>query len=134
MQLQETLEQHELEQALSDLCLWVAQLDGPVGFLAGHLYPEALYVRELNVLEKYGRRGIGKALMVRAIERAKELSLSGVFLRTFRDVPWNAPYYTRLGFKEVAVENWTGAMKSILAIEENWGLRADKRVFMARVP
>jgi predicted N-acetyltransferase YhbS len=132
-QLQETLGQQELEQALSDGCLWVAHVDGrPAGFLAAHLYPNALYVRELDVLEELGRRGIGRSLLGLAIDRARELGLFTVFLRTFRAVPWNAPYYSGLGFEEVAVEEWTAPMKSILKSEDLWGLHADKRVFMAR--
>lgn len=131
-QLQETLEAHELERSLSEGGLWVAVVAGRLaGFVSTHLYPEALYIRELDVLVEYGRRGLGRALIGRAVERALELGLSGVFLRTFREVPWNAPYYARLGFAEVAEADWTDSMHSILEVEEQWGLRAEKRVFMS---
>ena len=133
-QLQETLEPHELERALAEGGLWVAVVEERLaGFVASHRYPQSLYIRELDVLQEFGRRGIGQALIRRVFERAAELQLRTVFLRTFQEVPWNAPFYGRLGFEVVPFEDWTGAMVEIVEIEERWGLVAEKRVFMRRV-
>ena len=133
-QLQETLEPHELERALAEGGLWVAVVEErPAGFVATHRYPQSLYIRELDVLQEFGRRGIGRALVQRSFERAAELQLPTVFLRTFHEVPWNAPFYARLGFEVVPFEDWTDAMGEIVGIEEQWGLVAEKRVFMRRV-
>jgi GNAT superfamily N-acetyltransferase len=45
---------------------------------------------------------IGAALLDAVAERARAAGLDGLSLSTFREAPWNAPYYRRLGFVEVA--------------------------------
>ena len=42
--------------------------------------------------------GIGRMLLERVIESARQMGYPAVTLTTFREVPWNAPFYTRLGF------------------------------------
>lgn len=37
-------------------------------------------------------------LLEQVIEGAQQMRYPAVTLTTFRDVPWNAPFYTRLGF------------------------------------
>ncbi len=37
-------------------------------------------------------------LLERVIESARQMGYPAVTLTTFREVPWNAPFYTRLGF------------------------------------
>ena len=51
-------------------------------------------------------------------------------LSTFKDVPFNAPYYRRLGF--VDVETLTPGMAQIRAEHEARGLDERARVFMRR--
>ncbi len=43
-------------------------------------------------------------------------------LTTFRDVPWNMPFYARLGFDEVAPNELTPALRAVLADEARRGL------------
>lgn len=134
-QLQDTLSTDELERSLSENGLWVAEWEGqPAGFLASHLYSDLLYIREVDVLQNYGRRGIGRALVGRAFEHARSLSLALVFLRTFRDVEWNAPFYGKLGFTEIEEDGWTEAMKEIVRREDDWGLVRERRLFMGSRP
>jgi N-acetylglutamate synthase-like GNAT family acetyltransferase len=109
-QLEETLSTEELERSLSENGLWIAEWEGePVDFLATHQYGDSLYIREVDVLQKYGRRGIGKALIGRALEYARRLGLSSLFLRTFRDVEWNSPFYEKIGFRAVEEHDWSEA-------------------------
>jgi hypothetical protein len=35
-------------------------------------------------------------------DHARTLGLTSLTLTTFRDVPWNAPFYAKLGFEYVA--------------------------------
>ena len=43
--------------------------------------------------------------------------MPAVTLTTFRDVPWNAPYYERLGFRTLAADEITPGLAAIRAHE-----------------
>ncbi len=57
---------------------------------------------EVAVAPAHGRRGIGRALVDEVVAWAAAGGFPSVTLATFRDVPWNAPYYEKLGFEVVA--------------------------------
>jgi ribosomal protein S18 acetylase RimI-like enzyme len=82
---------------------WVASLSS--GELAGYAVAGPLaghfHLRELSVDPAFGRRGIGTSLVETVIEASRERGFPGVTLTTFRDVPFNAPFYARLGFEEL---------------------------------
>src|SRR4029079_18876603 len=86
--------------AAADRCgaIFVAD-DGrnPVGLLIAGFLDRTLYVYELAVLEGYGRRGIGAALVEETCQLARRERQAAVTLSTFIDVPWNGPFYERLG-------------------------------------
>ncbi|MDH6237147.1 GNAT family N-acetyltransferase [Cryobacterium sp. CG_9.6] len=72
-----------------------------VGFVhvieaAGHVHLE-----QLSVLPEYGCRGYGRALLDAAMNEARRRGYRLLTLRTYADIPWNAPFYTRAGFIEV---------------------------------
>ena len=84
--------------------LWVAAAvaDGsPVGFAYADVIDGAVHLEELDVLPEWGRHGIGRTLVETVVDDARRRGLTAVTLTTFRDVPWNAPYYARLGFTTV---------------------------------
>jgi GNAT superfamily N-acetyltransferase len=76
--------------------------DPPVGFVSVVLVDGEAHVDQLSVLPERGGRGIGRALLDRAIRWARDEGLAAVTLTTYRDVPWNAPFYARVGFEVVA--------------------------------
>ena len=90
--------------------------DPPVGFVSVELLDGEAHIDQLSVLATHGGRGTGRALLDEAIRWARVEGLAGVTLTTFRDVPWNAPFYRRLGF-EVVTEPANGLA----------GRRADER-------
>jgi hypothetical protein len=53
-------------------------------------------------------------------------------LTTFTDVPWNGPYYARLGFQVVAENEWTASQRRIREHEAAVGLDAWPRAVMRR--
>jgi hypothetical protein len=53
-----------------------------------------------------------------------------VTLTTFRDIPWNAPFYARLGFRELQAEELTPALRARVAEEAAHGLPASLRLAM----
>ena len=63
---------------------------------------------------------------------AREHGHTAVTLSTFRDVPWNGPFYRRHGFADLPPAAWTPGMRAIREHEARHGLRTDVRVFMRR--
>lgn len=57
---------------------------------------------------------------------------SALTLTTFADVPWNAPYYARLGFEAVPPERLTPGLRAVRDHEATVGLDAWRRVAMRR--
>ncbi len=106
----------------------------PGGELAGFAYAavidECCHLEEVSVLPEHGRLGIGTALVGAVREHAARAGLRGVTLTTFRDVPWNAPFYRRLGFQDLAAEDLTPRLAAAVADEARRGLPAELRVVM----
>lgn len=114
--------------------LWVAVDAGsgdPVGFaLVQLLEPGAVHLRELDVLPAHGKRGVGRWL-VRTIQGwARGRGCSAVTLTTFRDIPWNAPWYERLGFRRLAADELTPDLWEVIDHETREGLPPEWRVAM----
>ena len=61
-----------------------------------------MHLAELSVDPAHGQRGLGNALVSKLIEQAAKMSAKGVSLTTFRDVPFNAPFYAKMGFSEAS--------------------------------
>ena len=57
------------------------------------------HVQELAVIPGQMRRGIGTALLAAACDWARAEGFAAITLTTYRDVPWNAPYYRREGIR-----------------------------------
>jgi hypothetical protein len=53
-----------------------------------------------------------------------------VTLSTFRDMPWNRPFYRKHGFRDVPTAEWTPGVRAIRQKEAQHGLRVEARVFM----
>jgi len=59
---------------------------------------------------------------------------ASVTLSTFRDVPWNQPFYARLGFEIVPPAQFSPALRAIVEDETRRGLDPRRRVVMRRDP
>jgi GNAT superfamily N-acetyltransferase len=114
--------------------VWVAcsEDDLPVGMVIASVRDGAGYVEEMDVLPAYTRRGIGGRLLARVCEWAQARGHTAVALSTFRDVPWNGPFYKKQGFRELEPAELTPSMLTIRELETQHGLRVDARVFMRR--
>jgi GNAT superfamily N-acetyltransferase len=101
---------------LAEGLVWVAEEDGsPVAFLAGKAYGDTLYIAEVDVRREHQRKGLGRALIDTAEAEARGRGFSCMGLTTNRELPWNAPYYARLGFHiEDPAPDW---LEAILAVE-----------------
>src|SRR5437867_332412 len=81
--------------------VWVGCLsdDLPVGMVIASVREGAVYIEEMDVLPEHGRRGLGANLLGCVCAWAKAQGHAAVTLSTFRDVPWNGPFYRKHGFR-----------------------------------
>ncbi|MEV3855601.1 GNAT family N-acetyltransferase [Streptomyces sp. NPDC050095] len=113
---------------------WVAAEDDgtPVAYLVGEPVDGAFHIEQVTVHPDAARRGVGRALVARAADCARDQGLAGLSLTTFTDVPWNAPYYERLGFHRLADAELTPGLRAVRAQEAAIGLDRWPRVCMRR--
>jgi GNAT superfamily N-acetyltransferase len=80
--------------------VWVAADDDDVAiaYLLSEVMDGNLHIEQLTVDPAAARRGVGAALIEHAAHFATEAGFPALTLTTFAEVPWNAPYYRRLGF------------------------------------
>ncbi|GAA4439400.1 GNAT family N-acetyltransferase [Actinokineospora soli] len=105
---------------------WVC---GDAAYLLARVVGGCAHVDQVSVDPAYRGRGLGRALIDHLDAWARARSLPALTLTTFRDVPWNAPYYRRIGFTEVPA---TGALADVVAEEAAHGLDPALRVCMRR--
>jgi GNAT superfamily N-acetyltransferase len=59
------------------------------------------HLHEIDVLPEHGRKGLGRALVLRVAEWARANGYPSATVTTFRNLPWNTPSYASVGFVEV---------------------------------
>jgi GNAT superfamily N-acetyltransferase len=106
--------------------------DRPVGFALFSEIDGTLHIEELDVQPDHARRGLGAALIERLDDVARERGLPELTLSTFRDVPWNGPYYARLGFLPMADEDLGPGLAAIRDMIAGKGIDIIPRLFMRR--
>ncbi|MFE1941744.1 GNAT family N-acetyltransferase [Streptomyces massasporeus] len=113
---------------------WVAADEGdlPTAYLLAEPMDGALHIEQVSVHPRAARRGVGRALLAHAADRAREEGLTALTLTTFTDVPWNAPYYARLGFRPLPEADLTPGLRVIRATEAAHGLDRWPRVCMRK--
>lgn len=110
----------------------VAEADERVaGFVIGELHDDAAYLRELDVDPAFQKRGIGARLVEAFVDRARTDGAKATYLSTFRDPPWNAPFYRKLGFTDVARADYFYWMHELETAQAVF-LDLSTRVFLRR--
>lgn len=108
--------------------------DQPVGFALTEQMGRVEWLCELSVHPDHGRRGIGGALVEAMAEAARGRGCERIGLSTFRDVPFNAPFYARHGFTEVPLGQAEAMLVNRFHAEVPPGVNPEKRVLMVRFP
>jgi len=126
-----------LQRSQHNQQLWVAVPNNasnpqPVGFIVTKHLPNSSFVVELSVHPDHGRRGVGSALIEACCTGALTKGVKQVTLTTFRYVPWNIPFYKRLGFRQLAAEKWSPEIEAIVQHEARHGFDQAHRVVMIR--
>lgn len=123
-----------LRDAATDGALFVAVTpsDDPVGFLLCTEIDGDLYVQELAVHPDHAGHRLAVPLLAAAETLARSLGLPALSLTTFRTVPWNAPYYERLGFHVMPDDQIGPSLRFVIARQKAAGLDVANRVAMRR--
>jgi GNAT superfamily N-acetyltransferase len=103
-----------------------------VGYAIAREVDNTLYLQQIDVAPEHGRRGIGTALVKTVCTWATHQGYAIVSLSTFRDIPWNAPFYSKLGFRPVDEAELTTGFQQIRCKEFEAGLPVSNRVIMHR--
>jgi GNAT superfamily N-acetyltransferase len=93
----------ELEAFRASGRAWVAvdERDLPVAYLVSSVVDGCAHIAQVSVASAHARQGLGAALIDHLATAARAEGRPALTLTAFRDVPWNAPYYERLGFAVV---------------------------------
>jgi len=113
---------------------WVATDSGDVSvaYILVDVVERFAHIEQVTVHPLYARQGLGRQLIEEAALWAATLGLDGMTLTTFEEVPWNAPYYARLGFQPVPENEWSGGLRRIMQSERAHGLDVWPRIVMKR--
>lgn len=113
---------------------WVVadDADAPVAYVTVDVVDAAAHVEQLSVHPRWARRRLGARLLGTVDDWAGSRGLAWVTLTTFADVPWNGPYYERLGFRVVAPAEQSAGLRRIRDEEAGRGLDRWPRVAMRR--
>jgi predicted N-acetyltransferase YhbS len=101
-----------------------------VGYAIAREVDNTLYLQQIDVEPLHGRRGIGSALITTVCDWAQQQGYEIVSLSTFREILWNAPFYSKLGFHPVDEAELTTGFQQIRLQELAAGLPVFDRVIM----
>ncbi|THJ64601.1 GNAT family N-acetyltransferase [Arthrobacter echini] len=113
---------------------WVDTDD--LGRVVAYLLLEVLdgvpHIEQVSVHPSYAGQGKGRQLIEAVAEWAGLQGFSSLTLTTFTEVPWNAPYYARLGFEAVPASQLSPGLRHVRAHETAIGLDEWPRTAMRR--
>lgn len=102
----------------------------PLGFVHVLEIPGGDHLEQLSVRPSMMRRGHGRALVEAVKGESGRRGCERVTLRTFADVPWNAPFYASCGFVEGDPD--TDFLRDLVDVEQRLALGSGRRVQMNR--
>lgn len=111
---------------------WVAvdEIDTPVGYVLADVVDGCAHVEQVSGRPEHQGTGRGRALIGRVDAWAARAGLPAITLTTFRDVPWNAPLYRRLGFRDLDDDEVGPGLRRVRDHETAHGLDPAQRVCM----
>lgn len=90
----------ELIRHASDGRVWVATADNQiVAYALSMVRDESAHLEQVSVHPDHAGQRIGADLIDAVASWARDRGDKRLTLTTFANVPWNAPYYRRLGFQ-----------------------------------
>ena len=105
--------------------------DPPVGYARLEVVDGRAHLEGLSVRPRFMRQGRGSELVRAALAWAAEHGYPEITLCTFAEVPWNGPFYAKLGFVELT--ELTPGLQELRETERKLGLDAmGRRVVLIR--
>lgn len=117
---------------LDGILVAVDDRDHPVAYLLVEPLDGWAHVEQVSVHPDHAGLRLGSRLLDEADAWAKQHDLAGLTLTTFEHVPWNAPYYQRLGFHTIDDAAVPAGLREIRNVEAARGLDRWPRVAMLR--
>lgn len=113
---------------------WTAELDSTVvGYAIASVVDGEGHLDQVSVRRAVAGRGIGRLLIDEVCRWAVAQGYDALTLTTFSDVPWNGPYYARLGFEVLPADRWGPELETIRRRERLAGIDVAPRIAM-RLP
>jgi GNAT superfamily N-acetyltransferase len=106
--------------------------DTPVGYAIIDIVDGLAHLEQLSVVPEHGRKGLGAALINHIAAWAAQHHYDAVTLTTFVDIPWNAPFYAKHGFRVMADQEIGPELTDLRLHEAEHGLDPTQRVCMRR--
>lgn len=131
----DTVTSQERHEALIGLgTAWVSRDANNVltGFLTAEVREDTLHIWQMSVRSDQQRKGVGRNLIQVAENWSRSKQLAALTLTTFRDVPWNAPFYASCGFQDVDPNSYP-VLRATLEAERQAGLPIEQRCAMLRL-
>ena len=97
----------QLLELIDRRLVWVSEIDEPLD--------GAFHIEEVAVSRAHHRQGVGRALLENVAAWAREMGFDALTLTTDQVLPWNAPYYERLGFSTIADAHLSPELRNALA-------------------
>ncbi len=115
--------------------LWVCtdDADTPIAYIVTDVVDGNLHIEQVSVHPGHAGLGVGHDLIEHVTGWAHSKKLPALTLTTFKDVPWNAPYYERLGFRYMDDGEIPKGLQNIRTAEREIGLDQWVRVCMIRM-
>jgi ribosomal protein S18 acetylase RimI-like enzyme len=113
---------------------WVVTDDGDdaIAFILIDTVDGSAHIEQVSVHPDHAHQQHGRALIDHAASVAFQRGYVQLTLTTYRDVPWNGPYYELLGFTAIPDDEVTPGLAAIRRHEAALGLDAWPRVCMRR--
>jgi len=110
----------------------VGETGRPAAYLIADLVDGNVHIEQVSVHPGSARRGVGRSLLEHAAGQAAAEGVRALTLTAFSEVPWNAPYYERCGFRRLDDAELTPGLRAIRRREAERGLDRWPRVCMRR--
>lgn len=123
---------HGLAHAESGSLL-VAKHGGAIaGYAALDQIDDLAHLCEIDTHPDHAGLGIGRKLIAASEDWARRHGLPGITLSTFIDVPWNGPWYRRLGFRPYEPFEWGPGHQAIWQGQLASALDCSRRFMMIK--
>lgn len=124
----------EHETVMRDGLTLVARLGAAVaGFAMFTRLDGEAHLDEVDVDPDHQRQGLARRLIAAGENWARGEGYRAMTLTTYRDVPWNAPFYRRLGFQDLAPGPERPALLALIEKEAKWGFAVKPRLAMRKI-